>query len=180
MLKVELLNENAIIPTMGTEKAFGYDVSACLKGVETVPVWFDDNHKTEVQVKELDGEIGFWLEPHGRACVPTGLRFHIDDNYGVIIAPRSGISLKRGLNLANCVGIIDADYTHEVGITLTNTTRQRQFIKHGERLCQAFVMKREKTDAIQVVGETKAQAKQKEPSKRNGGFGSTGTEAQNG
>ena len=176
MLKVELLNENAIVPTMATEKAFGFDVSACLKGVESVPVWFDNAEKRNSQVKELDGKIGFWLEPNGRACVPTGLRFHIDENYGVAIAPRSGLSLKRGLTLANCVGIIDADYADEVGITLTNTTRERQFITHGERLCQLFVLKREKMTAIELVGETKTTQPKTKPTKRDGGFGSTGTE----
>lgn len=166
---------NAIAPKKATQDSFAFDLSACINSGDYVPVWFDDNHKTVVETKVLPetGELGFWLEPNGRACIPTGLKFNIAAGYGVLIVPRSGLALKHGLSLINCVGVIDADYHEEVGITLFNTTRQRQFIPHGTRLCQAYLAKME-SDALEI-----AEGEEAKPTKggRKGGFGSTGTKA---
>ena len=42
--------------------------------------------------------------------IPTGVRCKINDNYVLKIYPRSSFGFKYGMNLANTVGIIDADY----------------------------------------------------------------------
>lgn len=166
---------NAIAPKKATKDSFAFDLSACINSGDYVPVWFDDNHKTIVETKVLPetGELGFWLEPNGRACIPTGLKFNIAAGYGVLIVPRSGLALKHGLSLINCVGVIDADYHEEVGITLFNTTRQRQFIPHGTRLCQAYLAKME-SDALEISEGEEAKSTK---GGRKGGFGSTGTKA---
>ena len=48
------------------------------------------------------------LTPHSRALIPTGLFMALPKGYELQIRPRSGIALKEGLNLANCVGTLDA------------------------------------------------------------------------
>ena len=48
------------------------------------------------------------LEPGSRALIPTGLFTAIPTGYEVQLRPRSGLAIKKGLNLINCVGTIDA------------------------------------------------------------------------
>lgn len=48
------------------------------------------------------------LEPGSRALIPTGIFTTIPEGYEVQIRPRSGLAIKKGLNLINCVGTIDA------------------------------------------------------------------------
>ena len=48
------------------------------------------------------------LEPGSRALIPTGIFTRIPDGYEVQLRPRSGLAIKKGLNLINCVGTIDA------------------------------------------------------------------------
>lgn len=48
------------------------------------------------------------LEPGSRALIPTGIFTAIPKGYEVQLRPRSGLAIKKGLNLINCVGTIDA------------------------------------------------------------------------
>lgn len=48
------------------------------------------------------------LEPGSRALLPTGIFTTIPKGYEAQLRPRSGLAIKKGLNLINCVGTIDA------------------------------------------------------------------------
>lgn len=48
------------------------------------------------------------LEPGSRAIIPTGIYTAIPEGYEVQLRPRSGLAIKKGLNLINCIGTIDA------------------------------------------------------------------------
>lgn len=48
------------------------------------------------------------LEPGSRAIIPTGIYTSIPEGYEIQLRPRSGLAIKKGLNLINCVGTIDA------------------------------------------------------------------------
>ena len=52
------------------------------------------------------------LEPGSRALIPTGLFTAIPEGYEAQLRPRSGLAIKQGLNLINCVGTIDAKLTY--------------------------------------------------------------------
>ncbi len=52
--------------------------------------------------------------------VNTGLKFDIPDGYVMRVYSRSGQGFKNDIRLANCVGIIDSDYTGEVMVKLTS------------------------------------------------------------
>lgn len=107
------------------------------------------------------------LEPGSRALIPTGIFTAIPEGYEVQIRPRSGLAIKKGLNVINCVGTIDADYRNEWGIPITNQGFETVWIEDGERICQAILNRVERIEWEQVSELNKTE--------RNGGFGSTGT-----
>lgn len=108
----------------------------------------------------------FRLDPGSRALIPTGLFTKIPEGYEIQVRPRSGLSLKKGLTCANCVGTVDSDYRHEIGVILINLSGDSQYIETGERIAQFVLNKVEQIEWNQVdsLDETD----------RKGGFGSTG------
>jgi len=114
-IKIKKLNENAIIPTRGSEYAAGYDLYACVEKPITIP-----SHCTE--------KIG------------TGLAIEIPEGYFGAIFARSGLATKQGLRPANCVGVCDSDYRGEYIIALHNDTDEAKLIMPGERVAQLVVM----------------------------------------
>ena len=106
------------------------------------------------------------LEPGSRALIPTGLFTKIPDGYEVQLRPRSGLAIKKGLNLIDCVGTIDADYTAEWMIPVVNQGFETIWIEDGERIAQAILNKVEHIEwnVVDTLEETE----------RKGGFGSTG------
>ena len=110
----------------------------------------------------------YTLAPQETLRVPTGIAIHIEDpNLVGIIAPRSGISVKRHLIPANLVGVIDSDYQGELIVALFNRSNEPQEIVPGERIAQLLLLPCIPFD-LEITGEFK-------PSDRgNSGFGSTG------
>jgi dUTP pyrophosphatase len=100
--------------------------------------------------------------------VPTGLIFDIPEGYSVRIHPRSGLSYKQGLILANLEAVIDSDYIHETFVLLTNISENHITINNGDRVAQAELVKQEKY----AISETTNKPVQK--TDRTGGLGSTG------
>ena len=100
--------------------------------------------------------------------IGTGLVVKVPDQHFLAIIARSSTPLKRGLVVANSVGVIDPDYcgpTDEVKIQVMNITAATVAVKQGDRIAQAMVL-----PATRVTFE---EADATEPSR--GGFGSTGT-----
>lgn len=109
------------------------------------------------------------LEPGSRALIPTGLYTSIPVGYEVQLRPRSGLAIKKGLNLINCLGTIDADYRNEWGIPVTNQGLETIWIEDGERICQAVLNEVPKVEWELVSNIDKLSGED-----RGGGFGSTG------
>lgn len=110
-----------------------------------------------------DVEIG----PGEIKLVGTGLVIGVPHGHFLAIFARSSTPLKRGLMVANGVGVLDADYcgpTDELKVQLLNVTTAPVSIKAGERLAQAIVLRAPRVEFVE--GEATA------PSR--GGFGSTG------
>lgn len=120
-------------------------------------------------------EIG----PHRGVAVHTGYRPLPDDipegSVGLVFA-RSSLH-RRGLLLANGVGVIDAGYRGEVMLPLANTTQQPVVIKEGERLAQIVVVPLDLSSALYAQDSNTTQdndnSNNNEP-RGTGGFGSTG------
>ena len=115
IVKIKKLNQNAVIPTRGSNQAAGYDLYACIENPINIP-----SHSTE--------KIG------------TGLAIEVPEGYFGGIFARSGLSTKQGLRPANCVGCCDSDYRGEYIVALHNDTNEDKIINPGERIAQLVVM----------------------------------------
>ena len=85
------------------------------------------------------------------------------------IYPRSGISTKQGLRLANCVGVCDSDYRGPYIVALYNDSCEPQQIHIGDRIAQFILTPYIPVDSF-LVSQDLPETKRGE-----GGFGSTGT-----
>ena len=125
--------------------------------------------------RETAGAAGFDLaaaaditiEPQAIALVPTGLVVKVPDGYFLGIFARSSTPLKRGLMVANGVGVIDSDYCgprDEIKVQVLNFTSSPVHVKKGDRLAQGIFLKCAVPDWEE--GDATEQSR--------GGFGSTG------
>lgn len=142
VLKIERLSHNKNIPAYQTEGAAGMDLCAAI-------------------------EAPVVLKPLERALVPTGLKIELEHGYEAQIRPRSGLSIKHGITLINCVGTIDEDYRGEVCVPVVNLSNETYSIQPQERIAQMVIARVEQAQ-IEVVTELT------ETLRGAGGFGSTG------
>jgi dUTP pyrophosphatase len=124
---------------------------------------------------QTDGSAGFDLAasrdmtipPGDLKLVPTGLVIEVPAGHFLGIFARSSTPLKRGLMVANGVGVVDADYcgpTDEIKIALYNFTPAPVAIARGDRLAQGIILPfvRAEWDETTIDRDVR------------GGFGSTG------
>lgn len=60
------------------------------------------------------------IAPGECKIIPTGLKVNIPKGYALLIQPRSGLSRKTKLRVANTPGLIDSDYHEEIGVIIEN------------------------------------------------------------
>ena len=112
-MRIKRLNENAKVPTKGSQHAAGYD----LYSTETVSI-----------------------RPHETALIGTGWAMEFPIGYFGAIYARSGLATKEGLRPANCVGVIDSDDRGEVKVALHNDTNTLKTVTTGDRIAQLIIM----------------------------------------
>lgn len=168
------LNEHVQDPTYGTTHSACFDIRVNLRGlyesgVDKVKTFSAQNQPVDRKIEiDADGRLYVALRPHNRLLAPTGVILDIPEGYSVKVHPRSGTSLKQGINLINQEGVIDADYVEELFLPLVNTSENFVNIYDGERYAQG---------ELQVVEQATFERLTKRPtqkSERNGGFGHTG------
>lgn len=108
------------------------------------------------------------IAPGETKIIPTGLKVAIPAGWMVSVRPRSGMSAKTGIRVANAPGTIDTGYRNEVGIILHNTGNEIYTINAGDRIAQfviepAPMIKFKKVDSVEEIGQN-----------RGGGFGHSG------
>lgn len=113
-VKIKKLNDNAVIPTYGTEFSAGADLYACME--ESVS-----------------------LAPGETVLIKTGLSMEIPAGYAGLIYARSGLASKKGLAPANKVGVVDADYRGEIMVALHNHSNTTAVVEPGERIAQMVI-----------------------------------------
>ena len=74
------------------------------------------------------------------AMVGTGLRVAIPDGCVGLVVARSGLAAKRGIELANQVGVIDPNYRGEVKVALRNRGGEPFEVEPGMRIAQMLVL----------------------------------------
>jgi len=81
------------------------------------------------------------IQPGETVLVGSGIAVNIKDpNIVGIIVPRSGLGIKKGIILANTIGVIDSDYQGEIKIGLFNRSQMQYTVKPAERICQMLFM----------------------------------------
>ncbi|MCC6103198.1 MAG: dUTP diphosphatase [Atopobiaceae bacterium] len=108
------------------------------------------------------------LLPLERKLVPTGLAIAIPEGYAGFVQPRSGLSLRLGLSMANTPGLVDSHYRGELKIVAINLdSKQPIHIERGERIAQLVIQRVPVVELVEVdeLDETDRGA---------GGFGSSG------
>ena len=106
--------------------------------------------------------------PSAVALVPTGLVIEVPAGMFLAVFARSSTPVRRGLMVANGVGVIDPDYcgpSDEVKIPVMNFTAQPVTVRKGDRLAQGILLASprvtwEETSALRDTSR--------------GGFGATG------
>lgn len=142
-MEVQIINKSKHqLPSYATELSAGMDIRANL----TEPVV---------------------LKPLERKLIPTGLFIALPEGYEAQLRPRSGLALKYGITLANCLGTLDADYRGEIGVILINLSSELFTVNDGERICQMVIASYTQVDwkPVEVLAETE---------RGTGGFGHTG------
>ncbi len=124
-LKFKFLNENAKLPSFGSDFAAGMDICSSEDLI---------------------------ISPQTSKIVKTGLAISwegIDaQNYYLRIAPRSGLAVKNGIFVN--AGVIDYDYRGEIGIVLYNSKNEDFVVKKGDRVAQMIMEKIMRPKIFQV------------------------------
>ena len=117
---------------------------------------------------DLAASADVTIEPGAIALVPTGLVIGVPPGHLLGIFARSSTPLKRGLMVANGVGVVDSDYCgpdDEVKVQVLNFTSAPVTVRRGDRIAQGVILpfvRAEWKEATSAAGPTR------------GGFGSTG------
>ena len=137
-MKVQLDHVNAKLPIKADEGSAGYDVFA---------TEHDD------------------IDPAHRKLIDTGIRIEIDKWHYLRVAPRSGLSVTKEMDIG--AGVIDSSYRGILKILLINNGIDTFHINPGDKIAQ-IICERCSNPNITHVG------KLSETSRGEGGFGSTG------
>ncbi len=137
-------NSNINLPVRSTKNSAGYDVEAAEDCV--IPAFKPGQKPT---------------------LVKTGIKAYMESDEVLILANRSSNPGKKGLILANSIGVVDSDYygnpdnDGHIMYAFFNFKAEDVEIKKGDRIGQAIFQKYLVTDDDIAQGE------------RTGGFGST-------
>ena len=115
---------------------------------------------------DLASRVSLTILPRGIAYIPLNVAIEIPKGHMIMLAARSSLH-KKGLMLANGVGIVDEDFCgndDEYHAALYNFTERPVAIERGTRLLQGIIKKYEKADWHEVDDLSNP---------KRGGFGST-------
>ena len=141
IVKVKRLCNNARLPVRGSTGAAGYDLAAAQSAV--VPA-------------------------HGKLLVKTGLSLSMPTGCYGRIAPRSGLALKKFIDVG--AGVIDEDYRGEIGVVLFNFGNDDFEVNMGDKVAQLIF---EKIKTPKVVETDSLE----ETGRGDRGYGSTGIQS---
>ena len=168
-LKIFKLFPEAHMPIYGTEWSACFDLKASIRPTDTLTVYGQSNEKRKSVIDPNNGK-GCILYSGERVLVPTGLVFDLNEDQSLRIHPRSGLAWKSGITVANCEGVVDADYVQQTYVMLQNISDQPFVIRDGDRIAQAEIVRNNRVWFVETTIEPK------EKTDRTGGLGSTGVQ----
>jgi dUTP pyrophosphatase len=107
MISVQLINKHAKVPTKANLNDAGFDLYSTLDTV---------------------------ISPKQRKTVRTGIAIQMPDHLAGLIWPRSGLSVKHGIDVL--AGVVDSGYRGEIMVCLYNTSDEIVSINTGDRIAQ--------------------------------------------
>ena len=140
-LRIKRLDSTVTLPAYGTDESAGFDLAAA--------------HDATIPPRQI-------------VLIRTGLVIEVPSGHFLAIFARSSTPLKRGLMVANGVGVIDPDYSgpnDEVMIQVLNLTDAPVEVRRGDRLAQGIILPSPRV-TWQEVSEIREVTR--------GGFGATG------
>ena len=124
MININLLHEDAKLPTQGSDESAGLD----LHTIESVII-----------------------PPKHRALLSTGIAMSMPKGYVGLIWPRSKLAAKMGIDVL--AGVVDSDYRGEIMISLLNTGFNSVEIKSGDKVAQMIIQKHYSDMQINIVDD---------------------------
>ena len=137
-IKVKKIEQEAIVPTRSNNDDAGWDLYS-------------------ITTRNI--------APSQRVTIRTGISLEIPEEHVGLIWPRSGMSVKNGIDVL--AGVVDSGYRGEIKVCLLNTSREWMDIKEGDRIAQIL---------FQEVPHFQLQEVEilQNSDRGQGGFGSTG------
>lgn len=164
-LNVYKIHPDVVAPDFATKQSACFDLAFSALGKYEYN-GYNKQNKTFTRKINKDGSIH--IMPGDRVMIPTGLILDIPEGYSVRIHPRSGLSLKQGIILANAEGVIDSDYINELFLLITNISENGIDINHGDRIAQGELIEKLSYGIYEITD------KPGQKTDREGGMGSTG------
>lgn len=140
-VRIARLDPDVPLPAYATPNSAGFDIASCEDRI---------------------------IEPGEIALVRTGLIVKTPKGHFLALIARSSTPLRKGLILANSVGVIDPDYCgvhDEVRLEFLNVTSQPVRIAKGDRLAQGMFLPVARVEWDEAPPHDTSR----------GGFGSTGS-----
>lgn len=104
--------------------------------------------------------------------IKTGLKVWLPEGYELQVRPRSGMSAKTSIRVANTPGTVDEGYTGEICVICDNLSNQDFIIDADNRRIAQAVIK--EVPKIQVEEISIEEMEQRTTERGDNGFGSTG------
>ena len=152
-VKIKRLYNDVEPPKKAHESDAGFDLRA---------------HLPDAKFHEWGGNVvnGIKIRPHETVMIGTGIAVDVPAGYYMALYARSGLASKKGIGLANSVGIVDCNYHDEVILPLYNHSSETQIIHNGDRVAQCMLAPIISTEFVEVD--------EFDGNDRGGGLGSTG------
>jgi dUTP pyrophosphatase len=110
-LKVQLLSENAKVPTRATKGDAGLD---------------------------LYTPIDIQINPNSDVLIPLDIRLEFPEGYAFIVKEKSGIATKKKLDIG--ANLVDANYRGSVHVHLFNNSNEIVSFKKGDKIAQGIIV----------------------------------------
>lgn len=114
---------------------------------------------------DLYSSIDTIIMPKQRKTVKTGIALQMPEHMAGLIWPRSGLSVKQGIDVL--AGVIDSGYRGEIMVCLYNTSDKNVVITTGDRIAQMIFQ--EVPRVLMEVHDSLGSSQ-----RGDNGFGSTG------
>ena len=137
-VNVKLLEDKATIPTRANINDAGWDLYSI---VDTI------------------------IPPKQRKTVKTGIALEMPEHMAGLIWPRSGLSVKQGVDVL--AGVVDSGYRGEIMVCLYNTSDENVSINCGDRIAQIIF---QEVPRVMMINQEELGSSQR----GDNGFGSSG------